>query len=319
MLRVLVSGSIAYDRIMDFPGLFAEHFMPEKLHAINLSFLVERLSVQYGGTAGNIAYNLALLGEQADIIATAGKDFGSYRSHLLLSGVEADSVRVDESDMTSSAYVLTDKADNQIAAFHPGAGGKAYDTPVATERSALAIIAPGCIADMKALPAHYRRQNLKFIYDPGQALTALNGEDLKDGINGASVLFGSDYEYELFKQKTSLSEAQILAQVPTIVVTYGAQGSDIVTKEGKQHVGACPAQALVDPTGAGDAFRAGFIKGMLLSAPYTTCAKIGSVAAVYVVEQYGTQTHRYTPEEFAHRFQKTYGEDIDLKVAPAVA
>ncbi|OGG53939.1 hypothetical protein A3H16_02865 [Candidatus Kaiserbacteria bacterium RIFCSPLOWO2_12_FULL_53_8] len=313
MSRVIVSGSLAYDRIMDFAGLFAEHFMPEKLHSINLSFQVETLSIQFGGTAGNIAYNLALLGESPEIIATAGKDFGSYRSHLLLSGVDPKSIRILESDLTSSAFILTDKADNQIAAFHQGAGGNAYDSLVDTEGRAIAIIAPGCVPDMQALPEYYRKRGFKYLYDPAQQIPALTPEILRDGITGASVLFGSDYEFELIKQKTGWSEQELLERVHTVVVTYGAKGSDIITSAGTMHVDACPAQALVDPTGAGDAYRAGYIKGMMVGFPPESCAKLASVTAAYVVEVYGTQTHTFTTENIKDRYKKKYGETLQIE------
>ncbi|OGG49892.1 hypothetical protein A2763_01770 [Candidatus Kaiserbacteria bacterium RIFCSPHIGHO2_01_FULL_54_36] len=312
MSSVIVSGSIAYDRIMDFAGLFAEHFMPEKLHSINLSFQVDTLSVQFGGTAGNIAYNLALLGEKPEIIATAGNDFGTYRSHLLLSGVDAKTIRILDTDTTSAAFILTDKADNQIAAFHQGAGGTAYDTPVDTEGRALAIIAPGCVPDMQALPGYYRKRGFRFLYDPAQQIPALTGEMIRDGITGSYVLFGSDYEFELIKQKTGWTQEEIASKVPTIVVTYGAKGSDIITAGGTVHVEACPAQALVDPTGAGDAYRAGYIKGMIMGFPAESCARLASVVAAYVVETYGTQTHKFTMEDVKHRYKKTYGVELSL-------
>ena len=312
MSKVIVSGSIAYDRIMDFAGLFAEHFMPEKLHSINLSFQVETLSVQFGGTAGNIAYNLALLGEQPEIIATAGNDFGSYRSHLLTSGVDSKSIRILDKESTSTAFILTDKADNQIAAFHQGAGGTAYDTPVETEGRALAIIAPGCVPDMQSLPAFYRKSAFRYLYDPAQQIPALSQEMLRDGISGAYVLFGSDYEFELIKQKTGWTQEEIVSKVPTIVVTFGAKGSDIITAAGTTHVDACPAQALMDPTGAGDAYRAGYIKGMLMGFPAEPCARLASVVAAYVVETYGTQTHHFTMENVKDRYKKTYGVELSL-------
>ncbi len=312
MSKILVSGSIAYDRIMDYAGLFAEHIMPEKLHSINLSFQVETLSVQFGGCAGNIAYNLAMLGEEPQIIGTVGNDFNAYRAHLRSSGVDPSSIRVMQNELTSSAYILTDKGDNQIAAFHGGAGNSAYDTPVETEGRAIAIIAPGCMPDMRDLPAYYRKHNIKYLYDPAQQIPALTPEMLKDGITGALALFGSDYEYALIQQKTGWTEADILQHTPTIVVTYGSKGSDIITAEGKKHAGVCPAQAVVDPTGAGDAYRAGYIKGIIVGLPAEACAKLASTIAAYVVEVYGTQTHHFTLEELAHRYQKTYGETLSL-------
>ncbi len=312
MSRILVSGSIAYDRIMDFSGLFAEHFMPDKLHTINLSFQVETLSIQFGGTAGNIAYNLALLGEDPKIIGTAGNDFGSYRSHLLLSGVETKSIRILENQTTSAAFILTDKADNQIASFYQGAGGIAYDTLVDTEGCALAIIAPGCIPDMQVLPSYYRKHNLRYLYDPAQQIPSLSADMLRDGISGAHILFGSDYEFELIKQKTGWTQEDILSKVPTVVVTYAAQGSDIITADGIIHVDACPVQTTVDPTGAGDAYRAGYIKGMILGLPAKSCGQLASVIAAFVVEVYGTQTHRFTMDAVRRGYQKAYGETLPL-------
>src|SRR3989338_7169929 len=312
MSRVIVSGSLAYDRIMDFAGLFAEHFMPEKLHTINLSFQVETLSVQFGGTAGNIAYNLAMLSQKPEIIATVGEDFGSYRAHMLLSGVDPTSIRVLEGEMTSSAYILTDKADNQIAAFHQGAARHAYDTPVETDGRALAIIAPGCVPDMQALPGYYRKRGFQFLYDPAQQIPSLSQDILQDGITGATVLFGSDYEYELIKQKTGWAQEDLLQRVPTIVVTYGAKGSDIITAAGTTHMNAFPPQALVDPTGAGDAYRAGYMKGMIVGFTPESCAKLASAVASFVVEVYGTQTHRFSIDDIKDRYKKTYGETLSL-------
>ncbi len=312
MSRILVSGSLAYDRIMDFTGLFADHFMPDKLHSINLSFQVERLSVQFGGTAGNIAYNFALLGEEGRIIATAGSDFGSYKAHLLRSGVDPQSIRMLEDQPTSSGFILTDQNDNQIAAFHTGAGGVAYDIPVETDGVALAIVAPGCLSDMRDFPSYYRKRGLKYAYDPAQQIPVLTPEMLRDGIAGAHILFGSDYEYALIKQKTGLTEAQILEKTRTIVVTYGAKGSDIITSSGTTHTDACPVKELVDPTGAGDAYRAGFIKGMILGLSSLQCARLGSVVAAFVVEVYGTQMHRFSIDDVKRRYKEAYNETLSL-------
>ncbi len=313
MSKILVSGSLAYDRIMDFGGLFAEHFLPDMLHNINVSFQVESLSTQFGGTAGNIGYNLALLGEKPEIISSVGSDFESYRSHLLLSGIDPTSIRVFDDKQTASAYILTDKADNQIAAFYYGAGALGYDTLIETEGRALAIVAPGCVLDMQTLPAFYKTRGVRYLYDPAQQIPVLSAEALRDGINGAHLLFGSDYEYQLMKQKTGWSDEEVLKHVPTIVVTYGAKGSAILTAQGAVEVQACTVDAVVDPTGAGDAYRAGFIKGMLLGLPVASCARLGSVAAAYVVENYGTQTHRFTLDDVQKRYKKAYGESIALQ------
>ena len=312
MSRVIVSGSVAYDRIMDFDGLFSEHFVPDKLHSINLSFQVQKLSLGFGGTAGNIAYNLALLGVQSDIIATVGEDFSKYRSHMLLSGINPQTLRTLEGEMTSSAHVFTDKADNQIAAFHMGAGGYTYDSPVDTDGRDLAIVAPGCIEDMKLLPEIYRKRGFSFIYDPAQAITALSGEDLRAGMSGAQILFGSDYEFGLMAQKTGWIENAMLEHVPTLVITHGADGSRIVTREGEMRVKVAPAKSSADPTGAGDAYRAGFIRGMLAGFSLENCSRLASTVAAYTVEAYGTQTHKFTMDELKRRYREAYSETLAL-------
>src|SRR3989344_5670298 len=254
MSKVIVSGSIAYDRIMDYPGLFADNFVADKAHSINLSFQVDRLSVEFGGTAGNVAYNLALLGEQPEIIATVGADFSQYRSHMLLAGIDPRTIREIEGELTASAYILTDKADNQIAAFHFGGGGHAYDTPVETEGRELGII----------------------------------------------------------MQKTGLSQEQILQLAPTIVVTFGGEGSNIISRDGQIKVAATPAKSLLDPTGAGDAYRAGFIKGMFWGLSVQSCGQLASCVAAYAVETYGTQTHKFTLAELAERYASVYCEKLPV-------
>jgi len=312
MSKIIVSGSLAYDRIMDYPGLFADSILPDKSHTINLSFLVDKLSVEFGGTAGNIAYNLALIGEQPEIIATAGQDFASYRSHLLLLGIAPDSIRILEGALTSSAFVFTDTKDNQIAAFYPGAGGSAYDTPVALEGRALAIVSPGCAEDMMALPMHYRRNNMKYLFDPGQQTLSLTSEALQAGIDGAQIVFASDYEVGLIAQKTGWTEDVILDHTQTLVVTHGAEGSRVLTSGAQVAVPAAISEKTVDPTGAGDAYRAGFIRGLLAGLTNEQCARLGSVIASFCVETYGTQNHRFTLDQIKERYKKSYNEDLNL-------
>lgn len=307
---VIVSGSLAYDRIMDFPGYFKDHILPEKLHALSVSFMVDKLTEEFGGTAGNIAYNLALLGVKGEIISTAGNDFNKYRSHMLLSGVDPKTIAIKSDQLTSSAHIITDKADNQIAAFHPGAGSISYDTPVETEGRAFAIVAPGCIADMVSLPQLYRRRGIKYYYDPGQQVPALSADDLRDGISGADILFGTDYEMAMIMQKIGWTQDEILAHVPMIVSTLGEQGSSIITREGLTTVPVARAADASDPTGAGDAYRAGFIKGLLAGLPAQKCAALASVVAAYTVEKYGTQTHTFTMDELGARYKESYGEKL---------
>lgn len=312
MSKVLVSGSVAYDHIMDFPDLFRNHFMPEKLHNINVSFNVSEHAEHFGGTAGNIAYTLRLLDEEPCIIATGGKDFARYKQHLQKIGVDTASIHIDESRDTSFAYVMTDRGDNQIAAFHPGAGGKSYGDRVPFEWAKLAIISPGCLEDMHALPEIYRKNSIPFFFDPGQVIPALSSDDLKNGIEGAEVVFGNDYELEMITQKTGWQEAEILQHVKTLVITLGAEGSRVMTSNVELRVSAVKAVQMQDPTGAGDAYRAGYAKGFLAGLLPEQCAKLASTAAVFNVERIGTQEHSFTMDDFKKRYEEAYGEPLPL-------
>lgn len=319
MAKVLVSGSLAYDHIMDFPDLFRNHFMPEKLHNINVSFNVNEHQEHFGGCAGNIAYTLALLKEEPAIIATAGKDFDRYLAHLKEVGIDTASIHIDPSRDTSFAYIVTDRGDNQIAAFHPGAGAKSYGDRVPFEWAKLAVISPGCLEDMHMLPEIYRANKIPFFFDPGQVIVALSSDDLKNGIEGAEVVFGNDYELAMIAQKTGWQEADILKHAKTLVITLGEGGSRVITPNVEIKVAAASAKELRDPTGAGDAFRAGYAKGFLAGLPPEQCAKIASTAAVYDVEAVGTQDHTFTMGEFRRRYEETYHEPCPIPEATPAA
>ncbi len=312
MPRILVSGSIAYDRIMDFPGFFKDHFIPDKLHNINVSFAVEAFAENFGGTAGNIAYNLALLGEPSRIISTAGSDFERYAGHLRSVKVDPTSVKIDLQSSTSSAYIITDRANNQITAFSMAAGAKPYRPLPETEGVRCALIGAGCIEDMQDLPGYYRAQGIEYFYDPGQQIPTLSAEQLRDGITGAKGVFANDYELSLIIKKTGWNEAAILQKATALIVTFGEKGSRIVTKEGESNVKAVLVSKVVDPTGAGDAYRAGFIAGFLREQALPRAAQLGSAVAAYAVEKYGTQVHRFTIAELKDRYEKTYGETLSL-------
>lgn len=312
MSHVLVSGSIAYDRIMDFQGLFGEHFLPEKLHNINVSFQVDTVAENFGGCAGNIAYSLKLLQQEPRIVAVGGSDFARYKIYLEKLGIDPSSVRLEGDEFTSTAYIMTDKADNQIAAFSMGAGKVAYDPLPETSGAACGIIAAGCPDDMRALPGHFRSANVPFFFDPGQAMTALSDDDIKNGIEGSEAVFGNDYEFHLIRERTGMDERALLGKTKTLVITYGEKGSRVVTKEGEKQIAAVPAERMVDPTGAGDAYRAGYIAGFLKKRAPETCAELGATVAAYAVEKYGTQNHLFTLEELAERYQSTYKRPLPL-------
>jgi adenosine kinase len=312
MSKILVSGSLAYDRIMDFDGLFAEHFLPEKLHAINLSFQVRTVAENFGGCSGNIAYNLRLLGEEPRIIAVAGNDFARYAEYLRSFGIDTSSIRIDGRSPTSAAFIMTDKADNQIAAFSMGAGEIAYQPLPDTKGAAHAIVSAGNTDDVRALPAHYRGAKVPYCYDPGQAIPALSAEDLRDGIEGAAALFGNDYEIELVMRKTGWGIEELAARTSFVVTTLGEHGSRVRSGKDEIEVPAVSVQNAVDPTGAGDAYRAGFLKGIVMGLSLAQCARLGSAVASYAVEVHGTQNHHFTLPELAARYQRTYGETLSL-------
>lgn len=309
MQNILVSGSLAYDRIMDFPGLFKNHFLPEKLHALSVSFTIENLAEGFGGTAGNIAYNLSLLGLPSSVYSAAGNDFGRYRAWLTERGVDTTHVVVSEKP-TAAAYVMTDKDDSQITAFYFGAGERPctmnipHDTP-------LAIVGAGNIADMLSVPAQCRAIGIPFFADTGQQITSLSAEQLREHMEGAAIFFGNDYEVDLVIKKSGWDMDELLAHVGVAIVTKGAQGSTIHTKNGEETVMAVPAKA-VDPTGAGDAYRAGFAAGYLAKRSLRECAMLGSVLGAYAVESYGTQNHMFTMDELKKRYEEAYGETFPL-------
>lgn len=310
--RVLVTGSLAFDQIMDFPGHFKDHILPEKIHMISISFLVSEFRKQRGGCSGNIAYTLALLGERPRIVATAGNDFGEYRDWLVAQGVEVDGIRLFEDEVTASCFITTDKADNQITGFYVGAMRRAGELSLA-EASAgapdarLAVVAPD---DPEAMLRHCREARdagLEVVFDPSFQVIALDGESLAEAARGAKAVIVNDYEFAVLREKTGRDLAGLHELADLWVVTYGEEGSQIHLREGEPiRIPAAPAKTIVDPTGAGDAYRGGFVAGLLRGADLAVCGRMGSVAAVYAVESYGTQAHVYTREEYWQRYDAAF-------------
>ncbi|TSC85866.1 MAG: adenosine kinase [Parcubacteria group bacterium Gr01-1014_8] len=312
MSRILVSGSMAYDRIMNFGGLFKDHFLSDKLHNLNISFQVDTMAEHFGGTAGNIAYNLALLGEKPTILSNAGSDFEKYREHLEKTGISAEPIAIIPETFTSVAHIVTDRGDNQIAAFYMGAGEIPYKKPVEIAPRDVLIVGAGNITDMETLPRMAKKAGASYLFDPGQAIPALSQDVLRNGVEGASVLFVNDYELAMISKKTEWSEADISKRVGTLIVTLGAEGSRVITKEGEVRVAAVKTSEVKDPTGAGDAYRAGYIKGIALGRQPAECAELASATAVYAVESVGTQEHTYTLADLKARFEKTYGKMLEI-------
>ncbi len=315
-MRILVSGSLAYDRIMDFPGRFADHILPEKIHILNVCFMVNGLTERFGGTAGNIAYNLALLGEKPLILATCGRDFAPYRQWLASLGLPLDGIKEVPREFTAGAYITTDLGDNQITGFNPGAmkhsSGYAFDGlhPAAT----LAIVAPGNLEDMLTYTRRYRALGVRYIFDPGQSIPALSSAELQEMARGAWALIVNDYELELYGRKTGLTSTELLELTPTLLTTRGELGSLLLTRDGEEEIPVTPARRVLDPTGAGDAYRAGLLHGLARGLSWSSAARLGSVLASFCVEQQGTQEHRVTLAEFRERHAAHFGPPpVDLR------
>jgi len=309
-MRIFVSGSLAYDRIMDFPGRFVDHILPEKIHILNVCFMVNGLTERFGGTAGNIAYNLALLGESPSILATAGRDFGPYREWLESLGLPLTGIKEIPGEFTAGAYITTDLADNQITGFNPGAMKftSAYRFDGLEPGAGLAIVAPGNLEDMLVYTRFYKDRGVRYIFDPGQSIPAWGGAELKEMATGALALIVNDYELEMFRQKTGLDEPGILKLTPHLITTRGEQGSLVQDDRGGDEVPAVPASRVLDPTGAGDAYRAGLIKGLTLKLPWAKAALLGAVLASFAVEQPGTQEHRPTLDDIRRRHRDNFGD-----------
>ncbi|OGY99695.1 MAG: hypothetical protein A3B13_01425 [Candidatus Liptonbacteria bacterium RIFCSPLOWO2_01_FULL_45_15] len=310
-MRILVSGSLAYDKIMEYPGRFSDHIMPDKIHAINLSFVSENLVEHFGGTAGNIAYGLALLGEKPSVLAAAGRDFQPYRDWLEKIGVDLNFARVISDKPTTLSNIMTDSADNQIAALCLGA--MAHSCEIKDDEipiDAFAIISPGNIDDMLRFPMLYREKKIPFIFDPGQQIPQLSADALRNGITGAKVFISNDYELALVLEKTGWTEEDMLERVEILVTTLGEKGSRIRAGKDVFEIPASSPRKIVDPTGAGDAYRAGFIKGLLASWPLEVAGKFAGVMAAYAVEVYGTQEYSTSFSDARTRYKENFGTDL---------
>lgn len=307
---ITVTGSLAFDYIMDFPGKFSDHIMPDKIHQINLSFLVNTLQKQKGGTAGNIAYNLALLNTPVSIVGATGSDFAEYGDFLKNAGVDISKIKIIEGESTSSAYIMTDMSDNQITAFYPGAMSE--NSNLSLENSEFVIISPNDPSAMVSFTKQCQTSNTPHMMDPGMQLPVLTSEDLKEMVTGATILIGNDYEISLLKEKTKFDDRQILSQVKILITTLGEKGSIIQSGSETVQVGAAKPKGVVDPTGAGDAYRAGFLAGYTRNLPLKTCGQMGSVAACYAVEKYGTTSHKFTVQQFVERYKQNFGETLHL-------
>jgi adenosine kinase len=317
-MTVVCTGSIAYDYILSFKGHFKEHILLDKTHILNLSFLVDDLQKRRGGVAGNYAYNLALLGYPAAVLATAGTDATEYRDWLVTRGIDCRGLRLLEGELSATGFTTTDLDDNQLTGYYGGAMWRAAmlgldDGPPDVEA---VIIGPNDPGAMKRLVHECRERNIRFVFDPAHQLPMMSGEDVIDSARGAWMVIGNDYELELIQQRSGLDMIGLLELAEIVVTTLGRQGSRIATRLQAVDIPAAPPVREADPTGAGDAFRAGLVAGLLRGLELGAAGRVASLAATYAVEQVGTIEHHYTRGEFALRYQDAFGAELPGKFWP---
>ena len=310
-MSALISGSVAYDSIMVFQDQFKNHILPDKVHMLSVSFLVPEMRKEFGGCAGNIAFNLKLLGGDPLPMATVGKDFGPYGDWMDKLGINRRHVTVIENEFTAQCFITTDLDDNQIAAFHPGAMGVAHVNDVGDAEGAdIAIVSPDAPRAMFDHAAQCVDNDIPFIFDPGQQLPMLNGDELRQFIDQATWLAVNDYEWSLIEDKTSMSLQEAISKVKALIVTKGGEGSTIYA-EGKEFgIEAAKPEALLDPTGCGDAYRAGLLYGLTNDMDWDTTARIASLMGAYKIEKAGTQNHSFEMSDFEARFKENFGREI---------
>jgi adenosine kinase len=307
-MKIVVTGSIAYDYLMSFPGAFIDHFLPDHMNRVSLSFLVDTMDKRRGGCGPNIAYTLALLGERPILMATAGEDFGEYREWLEAAGIDTSHVTQISGKFTASFFCSTDRNNNQIASFYTGAMADAGQLSFRNVHDCgLAIISPNDPEAMVQYADECRTLGIRCIFDPGQQCARMTGDQLREGVTGAAIVICNDYELELVRQKTGLTEEGILEGSEALIVTRGERGSSVFTGTGRVDVPAVTPRRIVDPTGVGDAYRGGLMKGIALGLDYPECAQLGSVAATYALEHLGGLSHSYTLQEFKQRYEKHFG------------
>lgn len=312
--RALICGSVAFDTIMVFQDRFKNHILPDKIHMLNVSFLVPQMRREFGGCAGNIAYNLKLLGDVGLPMATVGKDFGLYGAWMKQCGVPTDYVKVIEDEHTAQGFVTTDLDDNQIWAFHPGAMMQSHQNKVSAAKDiAIGIVAPDGRDGMVQHAAGFAAAGIPFMFDPGQGLPQFSGDDLRTFIKQAAWVAVNDYEWQVVQERTKLSAHELAQQVQALIVTRGAEGS-VIYAGGKEIAIPCAKpSAVVDPTGCGDAYRAGILHGLLHGLDWETTGRIASLIGALKIETRGTQNHTFTAAEFEQRYKASFGTALSLQ------
>lgn len=317
-MNIVITGSIAFDYLMTFPGHFQEHILPDQIDRISLSFLVERLTRLPGGVAANIAYTLALLGENPKIMATVGPDYDEHAAWLEQRGVDISLLKTIPELFTASFFVNTDLSNAQIASFYPGAMERARDLSfkLLDVKPDLAVISPNEPGAMVAYCAECAELSIDYFFDPSQQIVRLSGEDLKKGIASAKALFCNDYEFSLISEKTGEDHESLLDFVDFIVITRGDLGTDLVTPEGTVRIPAVTTEKIVDPTGVGDSFRGGFLKGYAHGLPLSICAEMGTVSATFCLEAEGPQSHIFEWPSYIERYRQHFNDEGVLDTIP---
>ena len=305
-MSVLICGSLAYDTIMVYSGQFKNAILPDKVHILNVSFLVPDLRREFGGCAGNIAYNLSLLGGDPLPMGTVGKDFDAYAAWMDEHGINRAHVRQIDSAWTAQAYITTDLDDNQITAFHPGAMNLAHTQDIATTGVTVGSVSPDGRDGMLLHARQFVDAGIPFLFDPGQGLPMFNGEELKAFITQASYVAVNDYEAELLVDRTGWSLKQIAERVDALIVTRGGKGSHIIARGKTHEIPVAKAESLADPTGCGDAYRGGLLFGIAKGLDWDTTGRIASLMGAIKIERPGTQNHRFTLEAFRERYEQEF-------------
>lgn len=316
-MSIVIAGSVAFDYLMTFPGYFRENILPEKLDKISLSFLVDNLTRQRGGCAPNIAYSMALLGERPLVLATAGEDFTDYREWMESCGIDTRFLHSIAGKNTASFFVNTDLENNQIASFYTGAMADASRftlTGIPREEVDYVVISPNDPLAMRKLSDECLQLGIPYLFDPSQQIARNPSEDLKSGVENAHALFCNEYEFNLLEKHTGLSPEQIEKHVDLLVVTKGINGA-LVRSDGREyHIPVAPVAQIADPTGVGDAFRGGFLRGYRLGLDLQTCGQMGSLSAAYCLEQNGPSNHKYTIDEYIRRYRESFDDDGALDI-----
>ena len=308
---IILTGSIAYDYLMRFPGRFVEHIIAEDLHQVSLSFLVDEMTKHWGGVAANIAFSMAMLGAKPKLFGTTGRDFNEYRQWLESHGVDCSTVKQLNEVFTASYFANTDLDNNTISSFYAGAMNHADKFTLADVYDGQpdwVVISPNHPTAMSQLSEECRTRGIRFIYDPSQQVPRLSGEELARDMTGAYMMIANAYEAQLIQRKTGLSLDDLRGRIPVLVITHGKSGSVIYHEKEETIVPPFPEVHISDPTGVGDAFRAGLIRGLMAGWPLRLCGQVGSLCATYVLEQVGTQSHDFTLPEFVARFRGTYDD-----------